>query len=41
MEDVILSKNSKTRVKPVGFGAIGKNRNAIDMSRKVFKKKGL
>ena len=37
MEDVALSKNSKTRA-IVGFRAISKNRSAIGMRRKVVKK---
>ena len=39
MEDVGLSKNGITRA-IVGIRAISKNRSAIDMSRRVLKKKG-
>ena len=39
MDDESLSKNSNTSV-IVGFIAISKNRNAIGMKRKLFKKKG-
>ena len=34
-----MSKNNKTRA-IVGFRAISKNRSAIFMSRKVFRRKG-